>query len=165
MIKTHRVFFLLRTYTETGGDDLKKKIVCIVFLLLLCGCGRGSMKQGNLDMERTLIEMAETMREEQIGAIMNEHCLEVDILKEVYGLVLTKTDFACIQSIRQDVWQEAAIFHCKKENRSIIKEKVDIRYEQARQQGIPAYLGSCNDYLYLVIGNDAQWMRAYLERA
>ena len=34
------------------------------------------MKQGNLDMERTLIEMAETMRKEQIGVIMNEHSLE-----------------------------------------------------------------------------------------
>lgn len=123
------------------------------------------MKQGNLDMERTLIEMAETMRKEQIGVIMNEHSLEADTLKEVYGLALAKADFACIQSIRRDVWQETAIFHCKKENRSIIKEKAEARYEQARQQGIPAYLGSCGDYLYLVIGNDAQWMRAYLERS
>ena len=72
------------------------------------------MKQGNLDMERTLIEMAETMRKEQIGVIMNEHSLEADTLKEVYGLALAKADFACIQSIRRMFGRKRRFFTVRK---------------------------------------------------
>ena len=57
----------------------------------------------------------------------------------------------------------ATIFHCNEENWSIIKEKAQVRCAQAKEQGIPSFLGTCGSYVYVLIGEDAQWMRTYLE--
>ncbi len=135
----------------------------LLILLLLCGCGIGSMKRGNLDMDAALLQMAREMREETIGAFMNENCTDADYLQEAYALSLDERDYALVHAIRSDIWQEAAIFHCNEENWSIIKEKAQVRCAQAKEQGFPSFLGTCGSYVYVLIGEDAQWMRTYLE--
>lgn len=142
---------------------MRKCIVIVVCLFCLCGCGVGSMNRGNLNMEQALIDMADLMRKENVGALMNEKSLDGDIASDVFGFTLEEADFAYLCSIRQDIWQEAAIFHCNDENWSIIKESAQARMEQALQYGTQAYLGTCGDYIYLLIGEDVDWMRSYLE--
>ncbi len=140
-----------------------RKWVVLLCLLFLCGCGKGSMTHDNLDMEQALIDMAVEMREKGIGSIMDEQNQGTEKIKQNFELSLTEEDYAYLCSIRQDVWQEAVIFHCNDENWSIIKESAQLRMQAALQQGIPASLGTCGDYLYLLIGNQAQWMRTYME--
>lgn len=142
---------------------MKKSCVLLVCLLLLWGCGIGSMRQGNLDMEAALINMAVEMRNKEIGVMMNEQNGDPAALQKAYGISLPQGEYAFVRSIRADVWQEAAIFHCNEENRSIIKEKAQTRCRQAKAQGVPAELGVCGDYVYLLIGENALWMRTYLE--
>ena len=142
---------------------MRKCIVFVICLICLCGCGVGSMKHGDLNMEQALINMAVLMREENVGALMNEKSLDDDAVLDAFGLTLEKEDFAYLRSIRQDIWQEAAIFHCNEENWSIIKESAQARMQQALQSGAQAYLGTCGDYIFLLIGEDVDWMRNYLE--
>lgn len=114
-------------------------------------------------MDAALLQMAREMREETIGAFMNENCTDAEYLQEAYALSLDERDYALVHAIRSDIWQEAAIFHCNEENWSIIKEKAQVRCAQAEEQGIPSFLGTCGSYVYVLIGEDAQWMRTYLE--
>ncbi len=70
----------------------------LLFLLLLCGCGIGSMKRGNMDMDAALLQMAREMREETIGAFMNENCTDAEYLQEAYALSLDERDYALVHT-------------------------------------------------------------------
>ena len=136
-----------------------RKLLLAVCLTLLCGCSSlGSADRGDLDMERALAHMAEEMREADVGVLMNAECEDTHVL-----LQLQKGEYALIRGIRADVSQEAAIFKCNAENRSIIKEKVEARAAALSASDIPVQIGEKGDYLYIAIGADAVWMRNYLK--
>ena len=141
-----------------------KKVLLAACLMLLCGCGGiGSMTHGSLDMERALTQMAQTMREAKVGVMMNETATDTQTLESLYGLELSEEEYALICAIRADVTQEAAIFKCNAQNRSIIETRVNERADAARAQGLPVQTGEKGDYLYIAIGKDAVWMRNYLK--
>ena len=96
------------------------------------------------------MQMADAMREENRGPFLNEKTENEQYLKETYQL-------------RSDIVSEAAIFHCSDKNRSIIIEKAQQRCQRARQEGYDAYLVTRGNYCCVFIGEQAQWMRAYVE--
>ena len=141
-----------------------RKLLLAVCLTLLGGCSSlGSADRGDLDMERALAHMAEEMREADVGVLMNAECEDTHVLQQLYDLQLQKGEYALIRGIRADVSQEAAIFKCNAENRSIIKEKVEARAAALSASDIPVQIGEKGDYLYIAIGADAVWMRNYLK--
>lgn len=141
-----------------------RKLLLAVCLTLLCGCSSlGSADRGDLDMERALAHMAEEMREADVGVLMNAECEDTHVLQQLYDLQLQKGEYALIRGIRADVSQEAAIFKCNAENRSIIKEKVEARAAALSASDISVQIGEKGDYLYIAIGADAVWMRNYLK--
>ncbi|MEI3147523.1 MAG: hypothetical protein V8T10_06080 [Merdibacter sp.] len=101
----------------------------------------GSADRGDLDMERALAHMAEEMREADVGVLMNAECEYTHVLQQLYDLQLQKGEYALIRGIRADVSQEAAIFKCNAENRSIIKEKVEVRAAALSASDIPVQIG------------------------
>lgn len=66
---------------------------------------------------------------------MNEKTENEQYLKETYQLSLAANDYALLSAIRSDIVSEAAIFHCRDQNRSIIIEKAQQRCQRARQEG------------------------------
>ena len=150
-------------YSEAGRYRMRKLLLAVC-LTLLCGCSSlGSADRGDLDMERALAHMAEEMREADVGVLMNAECEDTHVLQQLYDLQLQKGEYALIRGIRADVSQEAAIFKCNAENRSIIKEKVEARAAALSASDIPVQIGEKGDYLYIAIGADAVWMRNYLK--
>lgn len=139
-----------------------RKWLLLLALLFLCGCGVGSMERGNLKMNEALLQMAQEMRQKQIGALFDEDTHDEAYLKEVYGLALEEEDYALLHAIRQDIVQEAVIFHCTEENRSIIKEKAAKRAAQADAADIPFWMEQEGAYLYAAAGDEALWMRNYI---
>ena len=76
-----------------------------------------------------------------------------------------KENMRSSRGIRADVSQEAAIFKCNAENRSIIETRVSGSAQPPRSapSGLPVQTGEKGDYLYIAIGADAVWMRNYLK--
>ena len=146
------------------GALLLKRVITLLFLLLVCsGCGVGSFEHDNLNMKEAWMQMADAMREENRGPFLNEKTENEQYLKETYQLSLAANDYALLSAIHSDIVSEAAIFHCSDKNRSIIIEKAQQRCQRARQEGYDAYLVTRGNYCCVFIGEQAQWMRAYVE--